>query len=54
MGLLCAAYESGDGGDGDDGAAGRRLRGHLTSGGLGGIEGAVEIGADGVGKEIGF
>lgn len=54
MGLLCAADEGRDGGDGDDGAARGRLGGHLTGGGLGGVEGTVEIGADGMGKEIGF
>lgn len=46
MGLETAAYQGGDAGDGDDAAA-PALRGHLAGGGLAGVEGAVEVYADG-------
>jgi len=52
--LQSTADESGDGRYADDRAAGGCLGGHLTSGGLGGVEGAIEVGADCVRVEIGF
>lgn len=51
--LLGAADERGDGGDADYGAAGGRLRRHLGGGGLDGVEGAGEVGGQGVVEEGG-
>lgn len=54
MRLLGAAHQRRDGRNGDDGTARGRLRRHLTRGGLGGVEGAVEVGADGAREQVGL
>jgi len=51
VGLETATHESGDRGDRYYGAA-VVLRGHLSSGRLAGVEGAVEVDADCRGEEI--
>lgn len=51
MCLETAADKGGDRGDGDDAAAGA-LGGHLSGCCLAGVEGAVEVDADGGGEEV--
>lgn len=52
VGLQTTAYEGADGGDADDGAARGGLRRHLAGGGLGGVEGAGEVGVEGGVEEV--
>ncbi len=52
--LLSSTHESGDRGDAHDGTARGRLRDHLTGGCLDGVEGTIQVRADGFGQQIRF